>query len=311
MAYNGWKMMGKVDVAIKTSPSDIYYNRIYTGYVVEHGDKKALETAKSWAFDREYDREKGEYTTSYEPDVHTFDNSGFTVRILEPAGGSSQGGRLSFMACEIEKDGIKFVIGVNDALLVDLIRHSTIINGEIQERVMFVRKGGQPGFIHEKMEAYQEAQADMKKKRDLKSAKKTKKWEIGGVYSTLNYTSVCTGEVWDTLEEVVTHADGWPSYSRPSSKYVKRDTPVKTYSWITIFRRKDLPETFTELLTDELSLDRNLIEAGTPPARAKSKQYVVKESDLKLIDSLLTRKREYHTYYSEKEVFGRYVRMVK
>lgn len=140
MTYNGWKMMDKIDVAIKTSPDSARYT--FNGYVAEHGDKKAIESAKSWAFDREYDYEKKEYTKEYPAKVHTFDNGGFTVKILESAGGSSQGGRLSFLACEVEKDGIKFVIGVNDALLVDLIRNSHIDMGVIQEKVMFVRKGG-------------------------------------------------------------------------------------------------------------------------------------------------------------------------
>lgn len=43
MAYNHWKMMDKIDVAIKTSP-DGTYGRTFNGYVVEHGDEKSLES---------------------------------------------------------------------------------------------------------------------------------------------------------------------------------------------------------------------------------------------------------------------------
>ena len=158
MAYNYWKMIDQVVVAIKTSPDRSYYGRTFNAYVADANDEKAIESANDWARESEYDYENRKYTgKTHEPDVHTFENGGFTVKILESAGGSSQGGRLSFLACEVEKDGVKFVIGVNDALLVDLIRNSTIIKGVIQEKVMFVRKGGQPGFIHEGMDAYEEA----------------------------------------------------------------------------------------------------------------------------------------------------------
>lgn len=222
--YNSWKMMDKVDVAIKTSPDKSYYGRTFDGYVAEHGDKKALESARDWAREREWNSEKKEYDKVYEPKVHTFDNHGFTVKILKSAGGSSQGGRLSFLACEIEKDGIKFVIGVNDDLLVDLIKNSTIIKGVIQEKVMFVRKAGRPGFIHEGMEAYEEANADMKLKADMKKAKKTSKWEVGGIYSTLTNVSVCIGYAWDTMEEVDVPYDR--SHYLRRKKLVKRDKPV-------------------------------------------------------------------------------------
>ena len=56
---------------------------------------------------------------------------------------------------------------------------------------MFVRKGGQPGFIHEGMDAYAEAVKDKNHKEAMKSAKKTTKWEIGGVYATITQKSIC------------------------------------------------------------------------------------------------------------------------
>lgn len=316
MTYNGWKMMDKIDVAIKTTPS----KWTFTGYVVENGDKKALESAKDWARDREYDREKREYTKVYEPDVHTFENGDFTVKILQSAGGSSQGGRVSFLACEVEKDGIKFVIGVNDELLVDLIRNSHIDLGVIKEKVMFVRKGGRPGFIHEGMDAYKEAMADMKTKLDLKKAKKTKKWEIGGVYSTLTQTDVCLGEVFDTLEPYLAEEryDGGWRYggTRNVTKYKKLDEPVKMTAWISFseYRHEGgMPKDFEAMLTEELK-DRDYIyfSTGVPPARTKSAQLEIKESDMKLLDKMLKLKHEYGSYYTEEEkIKGRYVREVK
>jgi len=314
MSYNGWKMMDKIDVAIKTSPS----TWTFTGYVVEHGDKRGLESAKDWARDRNYDYAKKEYTKIYEPDVKTFDNGGFTVKILKSAGGSSQGGRLSFLACEVEKDGIKFIIGVNDALLVDLIRNSHIDMGVIREKVMFVRKGGVPGFIHENMEAYKEAIADMKQKSDLKKAKKTKNWEIGGVYSTLTQTDICLGEVWDTLETYEVE-ESYSSYrwgSRKATKYRKLEKPVKMTAWIslsTYTHKNGLPEDLETFLKEELK-DRTYISfsTGTPPARTKSGQLKLKDTDGKLLDTLFKAKREYGNYYSEEDrIKGRYVKEIK
>jgi len=178
MAYNYWVLMDNITVAVKTVPG----RRDFTGYIVDAKDKKGLESAKSWATEREYDYEKKEYVKTHEPEIHTFENKGFTAKILQSAGGSSQGGRLSFWQCEVEKDGVKFNIGVNDAVLADLIRNSHIENGLIKEKVMFARKGGQPGLIHEGMQAYKDATADMAHKAAMKKASKTTKWEQGGVY---------------------------------------------------------------------------------------------------------------------------------
>lgn len=313
MAYNGWKMMDKIDVAIRNNENWGGFN----GFVVEHGDKKALESAKDWARIRNYNREKGEYDDPIEPTIHTFDNGGFTVKILKSAGGSSQGGRLSFLACEVEKDDIKFVIGVNDELLVDLIRNSHIDLGVIKEKVMFVRKGGKPGFIHEGMDAYVEAMADMKQKSDLKKAKKTKKWELGGVYSTLKETGICLGEVYDTLEEYTVEEtyNGYRWGSRKVTKYRKLEKPVKMTAWIhfsTYTHKNGLPEDLETFLKEELK-DRTYISfsTGTPPARTKSGQLELKDTDVELLDKLFKAKREYGHYGDEEKAKGRYIRELK
>lgn len=301
MSYNSWKLMDKIDVAVKSAPG----NYSFTGYIVEHGDKDALEKAKDWAREREYDREKREYTITHEPEVHTFDNNGFTATILNSAGGSSQGGRLSFWRCEIEKDGVKFTIGVNDGILADLIKSSDISNGAIKQTVMFARQSGQPGLIHEGMESYKEAVADMEQKAAMKSAKKTSKWEIGGVYKTLTQTSVCIGEVWDTMEEYKEYS-GWSNWQ--STKLRKRDTPVKVLAWFTIYSFEDEVKGFTQILESKTDRDYTWFEAGKPPARAKAEQLEVKKSDLKIIDKILSMRND--GGYGE-ILMGRYVRELK
>lgn len=288
MSYNNWKLMDKIDVAVRTGTGK--YD--FTGYIVEHGDEKALESAKDWAREREYDREKREYTKIYEPEVHTFENKGFIAKILDSAGGSSQGGRLSFWRCEIEKDGVKFTIGVNDAVLADLIRSSDLSNGLVEQKVMFARKSGQPGLIHEGMQSYQDAVADMGHKAAMKSAKKTSKWEIGGIYQTITQTDICIGEVWDTMEEYEEANNGyrWASYRRISLR--KTENPKKVMAWLKLYRSNELPETLEAALKGEIKSGYVFFYAGKPPARAKTGQLEVKDTDKKLIDKLLLSRDE-------------------
>lgn len=299
--------MNEIDIAVKSAPN--YHG--FNGYIVEHGDNKALEAAKDWARERYYDRDKREYTHTYEPAVYTFKNEGFTAKIMESASGSSQGGRLSFWQCKVEKDGVEFVIGVNDAILADLIKNSEINNGVIKEKLMFARKGGQLGLIHEKMKAYEDATADMKHKAEMKAAKKTSKWEIGGIYSSITKTDVCIGEVWDKYEEYVDQIDtGW--YGRKETKLRKANKPKKVLAWISVsgYRHKETPESFTGLLESELQSGYIYFDAGKPPARVKTGQLEVKESDYALIDKILE-KREIYTGYNQSPIKKRYVRKLE
>jgi hypothetical protein len=278
--------------------------------------RKHLETAKDWArITRVRSREEGIYKQPIEPGVYTFENKGFKATILDSAGGSSQGGRLSFWRCLVEKDGVEFIVGVNDGILADLIRHSDIVNGTVQQKVMFARQSGQPGFIHKDMEAYAEATADMAHKEAMKKAKKTKKWEAGGVYQTITQTDVCFCEVWDTMEEYTEEVQNNSWYGRRiDTKLRKAEKPKKVYAWtyLSNYRHEDgIPETFNEFLKEELGDgSRVWFSAGTPPARAKTKQLEVTEEDLKLIDKILAlREDSLENRYDSPKMKGRYVRV--
>lgn len=291
--------MEKVGVAVCSKKPDVWRGKEqFDGYIFEAGDADAQKKAEEWArrYDDRYDSTKE--TITYEPNVHIFDNEGFTVTILDSAGGSSQGGRLSFWKCAVEKDGIKFVVGINDGILADLIRHSTLEKGVVKEPVMFARQSGQPGFIHDGMESYTEAVADMTKKADMKKAKKTKKWEAGGIYQSLTQTSICLGEVYDHYEEATIKGDGW--YRRDETKLVKRAKPVKTLAWVHVYRFENgLPKDFSELMEKELA-DRRYIyfHTGSPPARAKTGQLKVKEEDMKSLDKIYSLREDTENPYS-------------
>jgi len=298
-------MMDKIDVAVRTGDNSY---RGFTGYIVPHGDKESLEKAKDWARNQTWDDELRKHLTVHEPDVHTFDNEGFTAKILQSAGGSSQGGRLSFWACEVEKDGIKFTIGVNDAVLADLIRSSDMSNGLVKQKVMFARRAGQPGLIHEGMQSYQDATADMAHKATMKAAKKTSKWEIGGVYSSITQTAICLGEVFDSMEEYTVQNNTW-RYGRTETKFRKRDVPVKTLAWVHIYNPENgLPKDFNELMNKKLEDKRYVyFYTGKPPARAKTGQLEVKDTDMKLLDKVLSLRRE-SVNYGEVEITKRFAR---
>lgn len=307
--YNSWKMMDKVDLVRKNR--DDYSKNYFDTYVAEHGDKKSLESAKKWA-----DIVKYNWTTKeYEDDeskatIHTMDNKDFTVTILDSADGSYQGGRLSFWKCKVEKDGESFILGFNSDILADVIKNSDIKHGVIQEKLMFVRKAGQVGLIHENMDAYKEATADMKLKSDMQKAKKTQKWEMGGVYKTLKTTAICFGEVWDTMEEVEYASDDRWRWGRPATKLIKRDKPVKVIAWRDLWRNEDI-EDFTEFLKGEIkNRDYIWFEAGKPPARAKASQLEVADEALEIIDKIMKNRQDSLTSeYGSEKMSGRYVRV--
>lgn len=311
MAYKNWKMMDKVGVAVCSKKPETWRGKEqFDGFIFEAEDKNSRETAEEWArrYDDRYDSTKE--TIVYEPNVHIFENKGFTVTILDSAGGSSQGGRLSFWKCKVEKDGVEFIVGVNDAILADVIRNSDMEKGKIKQGLMFARRGGQPGFIHEGMEAYEEATADMKHKADMKSMKKTSKWDIGGIYSSITLTDVCIGEMWDYYEEYVDQTNnGW--YGRTEKKLRKAEKPKKVLAWISVsnYRHKETPDSFTKLLEAELNSGYVYFYAGKPPSRAKTGQLEVTDADLKLIDEILKNRTDYLKEYGGGEIKGRYTRV--
>lgn len=307
--------MDKVGVAICSQKPETWRRKEqFDGYIFDVNDKDSKEKAVEWArrYDNRWDNEKE--TIIHEPIVHEWDNEGFTVTILDSAGGSSQGGRLSFWKCKVEKDGVEFIVGVNDGILADLIRHSDIESGTVKQKVMFARKSGQPGFIHKDMEAYAEATADMKKKAEMKTSKKTSKWEVGGVYSTLTQTSVCLGQVYDQYEEYQ-DTDKYSSwYSRNYKALRKRKTPIEMTAWLYVprFGGKENLTSFTELLSEQLK-DRHYVYfyTGKPPARSKESQLEVTEESLALLDKLFAaRKDTSYEKVKNQEIKGRYKRVI-
>jgi hypothetical protein len=119
MDYKGYKLVGKIILVGKELRKDEEHMQ---AYLVDPSNKKQLESALHWAKWVEYgpyDRETRKYEWSIDHDgtEFEFDNTGFSLELLDCAGGSSQGGKLSFWNCLVTKDDHVFKIGINSDML--------------------------------------------------------------------------------------------------------------------------------------------------------------------------------------------------
>lgn len=204
--YNGWKLLDKI-IIVKTANNHYKYG-CPQGYVVDPSNKKQLESAKSWGGNTIYERDEngnyvkdanGNYVKHYEgAEIVETSNCDFKLTLLDCAGGSSQGGKLSFWNCLIEKDDDKYVIGINSELLLELMLQSTFKNGVCDKKICFARKNGNVGALHTGMTQYKDALNDTALRKDV-STKKTTKWQIGSNYITLNNNDFYLGEIYQPI----------------------------------------------------------------------------------------------------------------
>ena len=175
MDYKGYKLIDKIVLVCKEPKDD---NEILQAYLADPNNKKQMESAKNWAEWIEY----GPYipNTGYEwrkthnPIEHTFDNKGFEFSLLDCAGGSSQGGKLSFWNCIVKKDDKIFKIGINSDMLLNVLKEGTFDKGVCKEKVCFVSKGGRCGVVIENGPSYNDAMGDMKLKNSITKSLTTK-----------------------------------------------------------------------------------------------------------------------------------------
>ena len=182
--YLGWSLMKSIKIVYSIDDTiEVNNKKIPKAYVVDSSNKKSLQTAIEWA----------SWGRGKKPTIIETANSDFNFSIGESAGGSFQGGKLSFWMCIVSKEGIpEFAVGINSDLLVNILLQSTFTNGKCSEKVCFTRKNGQTGVLHSKMTEYQEAIADEKLKSSTNKGK-TSKWKIGYEYTTLTKSSMLLG----------------------------------------------------------------------------------------------------------------------
>lgn len=176
----------KIVLVVKNNESTGRCN-VPQGYLVIPNNDKQLASAREWGYC--YEQDKLGNTRKVEPFEYYLDNKDFKVTIVEEAGSSSQGGKLSFWNCLVEQGEVKAKIGIDQTSLLELIKGSTIVNGQITAGCSLF-KSSTAGAIHPGMDnwgGYEDGE---------NKAKKTTKYKLGHIYESKTQSGVYLGEIW-------------------------------------------------------------------------------------------------------------------
>lgn len=207
MDYQGYKLIDKIMLVCKEratyESSCCPHADYYQAYLADPTNKKQLESAQRWAKWTEYgpnrrDEVTGkwvrDYEITHEPIEFEFDNNGFSLELLDCAGGSSQGGKLSFWNCLVAKDDKTFKIGINSDMLLDLLKNATFISGKCQSPLIFITQKGKVGMTTEGSDTYNQCIRDREFKNEVK-AKATSKFSFGDIVSATTVEDIYLGTV--------------------------------------------------------------------------------------------------------------------
>lgn len=209
MDYKGYKLLDKIILVCReeaTRDNSLGANggnAYYQAYLVDPSNKNQLTSARQWAKWIEYgawvkdetgkwERDGDEIT--HEPVEFEFDNNGFTLELLDCAGGSSQGGKLSFWNCLVKRDGKTFKIGINSDMLLDLLKNAIFDKGTCQSPLVFITQKGKVGMTTEGSETYKQCIADRELKKDLKKTA-VSKFTFGDIVKTPTIEEVYLGTI--------------------------------------------------------------------------------------------------------------------
>ena len=186
MDYKGYKLIDKIMLVCRDTSEhqeSMYSRNDYQAYLVDPSNKKQLESARHWAKWTEYgpsikNEETGKWENKYkidhEPVEFEFDNNGFELELKDCAGGSSQGGKLSFWNCIVTKEDNRFVIGINSDMLLDLLKNATFCNGKCQSPLLFITNNGKVGMTVEGSDTYNQCIKDRELKDNMKKTQVSK-----------------------------------------------------------------------------------------------------------------------------------------
>jgi hypothetical protein len=223
MSYQGWTLFDKVLIVAKKID---YYDQKqrcwvttedWQGYIVDPSNKKMKESALRWAETCAAKHDENGKFLGYDKTPGSeflYDNDGFILKLKDSAGGSSQGGKLSFWNCWVTApDGKRFMVGIGADLLLELLTQTTFVDGQCQVPLCFARRTDGVGMLHKQMTNYQQALADMQKKADVKS-KKTSKHIFGHAYTALQSANAYAGDIWVWYEPIMeTYTSGWHGHT--------------------------------------------------------------------------------------------------
>ena len=206
MDYKGYKLLDKIVLVCREEA--VHENSYganggsscYQAYLVDPANKKQLESARQWASWIEYGPshrgDDGKWTREYEinhdPVEFEFDNNGFTLELLDCAGGSSQGGKLSFWNCLVKKEEKTFKIGINSDMLLDLLKNAVFDKGVCQSSLIFITQNGKVGMTAEGSDTYKQCIADRELKKQI-SASSVSKFTFGDILKTTTISEVYLG----------------------------------------------------------------------------------------------------------------------
>lgn len=248
----------------------------YDFYVCDANNKNMLETGEYWAKRNRKEDSSVKYVVK---------NNGFKLSLDEAASGSSQGGKLSFWMCKIEKDDISGRVGINQTELNELFKESTFVNGVCQQEVCFYRINNNVGACVVGGERYKQFHDQQNNDEDIRKAPKTTKWEQGRVYKTLTTSEMWLCDITNILDDNKGHLiiNNCEEYN--SAKELVDN--IRSYKLNTVDKFKS--KTATDKVFD-LSNIKELFYN-------KHKELILEElkTNLKNIDE----EYRYYTYYSD------------
>ena len=225
MDYQGIKIPDKIIIVEKQYNwryRDTDNININQGYIVEAGNKKALESAMNWAEITAYDDSVLEGKNWWEVDKklhekwratahevsgiqHEYENGHFSLCLKDAADRSSQGGKLSFWNCVIKcPDRKEFLIGINSEILLNLLLNNTFENGLCKNNIYLGRiKGNAVGAFTPNMPLFAQAQKDEAKRQEVKKA--NDKYIPGDIVKTLTGKDLYLG----TVYQYYSFESGW------------------------------------------------------------------------------------------------------
>ena len=224
--YKGYKLLDQIMLVCRELPSrtDGYGINCgaseYQAYLVDPSSESQLKSARDWAEWTEsgpsYKNEDGRWTCDWEidhkPAEFTFENDGFTLELLDCAGGSSQGGKLSFWNCLVKKDDKTFKIGINSEMLLNLLKDADFNKGVCQSPLIFITQKGRVGLTIKDSETYKQCISD----RDLKkkfNSETTTKFTFGDLLKTATLKEVYLGTITQYYTvDIGCNADRYSSY---------------------------------------------------------------------------------------------------
>ena len=251
MDYQGYKLLDQIMLVCRaeaehTDSHGVNRSSCYQAYLVDPSNKKQLESARYWAkwveYGPQHKNDEGkwirDYKIEHEPVEFTFDNNGFELELKDCAGGSSQGGKLSFWNCLVTKENKTFMIGINSDMLLDLLKNASFDKGKCQSTLIFITQKGKVGMTVMGSETYQQCIKDRELMSTLKRTQ-TSKFTFGDKVSTATINDVYLGTItkyydFDPGEKNATW--GYYDFDIRECKITKLKNPITYHLFESLYR---------------------------------------------------------------------------